>query len=52
MGTGTRVMLAANPARRGTVSYERSGFVLVRWDYGGTSLMWGADLRKLVGLAF
>jgi hypothetical protein len=32
--------------RRGTVSYERSGFVLVRWDGGSESLVWGADLTR------
>jgi hypothetical protein len=39
-------MLIANPARKGTVRYERSGFVLVRWDLGGELLVWGADLAR------
>jgi hypothetical protein len=47
VGTGTRVMLAANPQRVGTVRYARSGFVLVRWDLGGVSLEWGANVTEL-----
>jgi hypothetical protein len=39
--TGDRVALYGN------VSYERGGFVLVRWDDGTTSLVWGADLTAM-----
>ena len=39
--TGDRVALCGN------VSYERGGFVLVRWDDGTTSLVWGADLTAI-----
>jgi hypothetical protein len=44
--TGDRVVLSGDsePRRHGTVSYVRSGFVRVRWDHGGDSLEWGADL--------
>jgi hypothetical protein len=38
--SGARVTLS------GTVSYERSGFVLVRWDDGTVSLVWAAYLRR------
>lgn len=41
VNTGDRVALC------GTVSYERSGFVLVRWDDGSSSLIWGADLTAM-----
>jgi len=40
----TRVVLRIDPSKGGTVAYERSGFVLVHWDSGDTSLIWGADL--------
>ena len=39
--TGDRVALCGN------VSYARGGFVLVRWDDGTTSLVWGADLTAM-----
>lgn len=37
--TGDRVALW------GTVSFERAGFVTVRWDNGQTTSEWGADLE-------
>jgi hypothetical protein len=44
MRTGDRVVLVDAPRWRGVVSFARSGFVFVRWDHGGDSLVWGADL--------
>jgi hypothetical protein len=41
MKTGDRVALC------GSVSYERGGFVLVRWDDGTSSLVWGVDLTVM-----
>jgi hypothetical protein len=38
--SGDRVTLT------GTVAYERSGFVFVRWDGGSESLVWGAELVR------
>jgi hypothetical protein len=38
--TGDRV------ARHGTVSFERSGIVRVRWDDGETTEIWAADLAR------
>jgi hypothetical protein len=44
--TGDRVVRSGNSGLRrlGTVSFVRSGFVCVRWDHGGDSLEWGAEL--------
>jgi hypothetical protein len=42
MTTGDRVILT----RRGTVSYVRSGFAFVRWDDGGESSEWAAELER------
>ena len=33
----------------GTVDYERSGFVTVRWDDGTRSTVWGADVTRVAG---
>lgn len=38
---GDRVVLE----QRGTVRYERSGYVQVQWDDGRESLEWRADLE-------
>lgn len=43
--SGARVALV----KRGTVSYERSGFARVRWDDGVDSDWWIADLVVLEG---
>lgn len=40
--SGTRV----TATRSGVVSYERSGFALVRWDDGAESLCWAAELEE------
>jgi hypothetical protein len=42
--TGDRVILISVPAWRGTVSFVRSGFAVVRWDHGGSSREWAAEL--------
>lgn len=42
--TGDRVVLIGVPAYRGTVSFIRSGFAVVRWDHGGSSREWAAEL--------
>ena len=40
--SGTRVLMT----RHGAVSYERSGFALVRWDDGTESLEWASELKE------
>jgi hypothetical protein len=40
MKAGDKVLLV----RRGSVAYTRSGFAFVRWDDGGESREWIAEL--------
>jgi hypothetical protein len=42
--TGDRVVLVDVPQWRGTVSFVRSGFAVVRWNHGGSSCEWAAEL--------
>jgi hypothetical protein len=42
--TGDRVVLLSAPEWRGTVAFVRSGFAVVRWDHGGSSREWAAEL--------
>jgi hypothetical protein len=42
--TGDRVVMSSVPEWRGTVSFVRSGFAVVRWDHGGSTREWAAEL--------
>jgi hypothetical protein len=42
--TGDRVAMLSTPECHGTISFVRSGFAVVRWDHGGRSCEWAAEL--------